>query len=361
MRKDLKIGMAIGAVLLVVLVVYFAMPKPEGIDVATAGPETGEALTGTDPESTPSSDEPAGAEPRLQDDASAPVAADAGQPRPDVFDASADASVADDDDEESPAEGDGGGTNWAKLLESGEADVVVRTETPTVGSRGTDDEATPADAGTANDNSSEALPRLSASRREADAPARAVTPGSILGGDATNTASDGDDETDPVTSVPPTNTTSSTVGAPSPTVQPAGARTHIVQAGENYSTIAKAVYGDSRHYLAIEKANPDIDATRMRPGTVIKLPDPATVKGAKSGASGAQADDTRVVDLAKEYRVKPNDSLHKIAVERYGSSAMVDKIYELNKDAIGADPAKLKLGMILKMPAEEKRDQSVAR
>ena len=125
--------------------------------------------------------------------------------------------------------------------------------------------------------------------------------------------------------------------------------------GENYSTIAKAVYGDSRHYLAIEKANPDIDPTRMKPGTVIKLPDPATVKGRDSGA---ESDDTRVVDLAKEYRVKPNDSLHKIAVERYGSSAMVDKIYELNKDRIGPDPAKLKLGMILKMPEGAKQDES---
>ena len=35
----------------------------------------------------------------------------------------------------------------------------------------------------------------------------------------------------------------------------------------------------------------------------------------------------------------------------YGNIRMVDKLYELNKNAIGADPAKLKLGMILKLPS----------
>jgi nucleoid-associated protein YgaU len=56
------------------------------------------------------------------------------------------------------------------------------------------------------------------------------------------------------------------------------------------------------------------------------------------------------VDPRSEYRVQSGDSLHKIAVKLYGKIDMVDKIYELNKAAIGPNKAKLKLGMVLKLP-----------
>ena len=56
------------------------------------------------------------------------------------------------------------------------------------------------------------------------------------------------------------------------------------------------------------------------------------------------------IDANKQYRVVANDSLYKISLKLYGKSSYVDKIYEKNKAAIGPDPKKLKLGMVLDLP-----------
>ena len=49
-------------------------------------------------------------------------------------------------------------------------------------------------------------------------------------------------------------------------------RTYTVQAGETFSSIAGSVYGNSRYYPHIMRANPSLDPTRLRAGTVINLP-----------------------------------------------------------------------------------------
>ena len=48
--------------------------------------------------------------------------------------------------------------------------------------------------------------------------------------------------------------------------------------------------------------------------------------------------------------MQSGDSLHKISMKLYGKIDMVQKIYDLNKSAIGDNPAKLKLGQVLKLP-----------
>src|SRR5207244_11694203 len=105
--------------------------------------------------------------------------------------------------------------------------------------------------------------------------------------------------------------------------------------------------------------NPNPDPQKQPPGITITLPDAADVRpqdvpgGAVSGqaqAAAAPISHTAKIDSTKEYKVQPGDSLYRISVKLYGKSELSDKIYELNKAAIGADPAKLKLGMILKLP-----------
>ena len=126
-------------------------------------------------------------------------------------------------------------------------------------------------------------------------------------------------------------------------------RPHKVRSGETYSSIAKLIYGDARYYLAIEKANPNVDPSKLKPGMTINLPDVETVKGAAHPAGDKQKAETpssssssgkeKEVDSASEYRVQSGDNLHKIAMKRYGSSTMADKIYDLNKATIGDDSA----------------------
>lgn len=359
MRKDLKIGMAIGAVLLAVVIVYFAMPKPEDGELAGAGGVVDVNAGGEagDPDAGQADAAPldeggldgggADAEPLSP----APVAATGGTPD-DPFAPGAEGSDPADAAEEVAAAGDEGGTNWTKLLATGRAEIV-RTETPSVADR-------PGGGATAVPAAGDAAPGDPSGATEA---ASAAAGGQTVG-DAAD-SSPVERESDAAATPPGQNGTASTVRIPAgQDAAGSAARTHVMQQDETFTSIAKMLYGDGRHYLAIQKANPDLDPTRIRPGTIINLPDPATIKGDRaagndSGAATAEA--RRALDPKTEYEVKANDSLHKIATRVYGTSTMWEKIYELNQEAIGSDPARLKLGMVLKLPPAAEGAESVSR
>jgi hypothetical protein len=50
--------------------------------------------------------------------------------------------------------------------------------------------------------------------------------------------------------------------------------------------------------------------------------------------------------------VESGDTLHRIANKVYGDSKLWNQIYEANKATIGSDPAALKVGMKLQIPAK---------
>jgi nucleoid-associated protein YgaU len=54
--------------------------------------------------------------------------------------------------------------------------------------------------------------------------------------------------------------------------------------------------------------------------------------------------------LMKKYTVKEGDTLSAIAKKFYGEGADYMIIYEANKDLIGDDPNKIKVGQELKIP-----------
>jgi nucleoid-associated protein YgaU len=124
-------------------------------------------------------------------------------------------------------------------------------------------------------------------------------------------------------------------------------RTHKIQPNETLSGISKLVYGESRHYKAIETANPGIDATKLKPGTILKIP---PLEKAKATEKAAAADATSAAD-GKTYVVQKDDNLYKITRKLYGNGDKQEQLYEINKQTIGADSTKLKPGMVLKLPA----------
>ena len=63
-------------------------------------------------------------------------------------------------------------------------------------------------------------------------------------------------------------------------------------------------------------------------------------------------------DVYGYYEVKPGDSLSKIAKDVYDNGGLFNKIYEANKATIGDDSAKLKIGTVLKMPANPNANES---
>jgi nucleoid-associated protein YgaU len=53
------------------------------------------------------------------------------------------------------------------------------------------------------------------------------------------------------------------------------------------------------------------------------------------------------------YDVQSGDTLLSSAQAQYGDGTQWRRIYDANKDTIGADPDKLKLGMTLKIPPKQ--------
>jgi nucleoid-associated protein YgaU len=133
---------------------------------------------------------------------------------------------------------------------------------------------------------------------------------------------------------------------------PAGTRSYTVKPGDSIARIAEATYGSQVYYKALLEANPTVKPERLRPGMVLVLPDLTETK-----ARGGQDDDSprAAVDGATEYRVATGDSLARIATKLYGKADRWEAIYELNKDRIGADPARLKVGMVLRLPEPPKQ------
>jgi nucleoid-associated protein YgaU len=143
-------------------------------------------------------------------------------------------------------------------------------------------------------------------------------------------------------------------------IQPApvaGMRTHVVAKGETIAKIAEAAYGSQNYWPHIVRANPGLVAEKLRPGMTINLPPESEVKVGSSTASTvtdatAPKPDTTSpkLDTQTQYEVQSGDSLAKIAMKLYGNSNKWQAIYDLNKETIGENPAKLKQKSVLKLP-----------
>jgi nucleoid-associated protein YgaU len=130
------------------------------------------------------------------------------------------------------------------------------------------------------------------------------------------------------------------------------AQSHTIKSGETFSTIATAYYGHLRYAKLIAKANPGVDSSHLKVGQVINLPafDPKTDAVASTGAvTASPAIAMATVDSKTQYRVQKGDSLHAISMKLYGDAKHVDAIYQANKSTLPA-PEKLKVDMVLNLP-----------
>jgi nucleoid-associated protein YgaU len=159
---------------------------------------------------------------------------------------------------------------------------------------------------------------------------------------------------DPVKTLPddtePTNTSHDTV--------------YTVKPGQTLSKIAYEVYGNSRFWVAIQRENKTLDPKHLKVGSKINLPDISPVQpGADVVLDDGAPAVTPVAHTAvhtparsptaadaHSYIVKSGDSLYGIAKRLLGNGRKAEALYELNKEVIGADKARLKLGMVLKLP-----------
>jgi LysM repeat protein len=295
MRKDVKLGLAVGAVLLAVIIVWAAVPHRAKKTTVVLNKQTTDTPAPPDHTDQPTGGPVVDVPPAPPE----PTHIDSPTTKPDSSAASAGA-------------GSSGAPDWAALLSANDVQLgkMMGQSHPAV--------ATP----------------------------------TIDHHDLSVSDTDTDSQT--------THTGSMTVDTVPPTTRPTASatpRTHTVQAGETLASIAKSIYGKSGMYLAIEKANPNVNANRLKIGTVLTLPS-ASAASSSSDSSSEVTTPTRhtralagsTVDSTKQYEVQPGDSLHKIAVKLYGNAARADELYTSNKEVIGDDPAKLKVGEILTLP-----------
>jgi nucleoid-associated protein YgaU len=319
MRKDVKFGLTVGAILVATLIVYVIVLSGAGLgsaghqDTGTANaiksPDTVAPSAPAEPAPTPTHSDvstgtitPAPAAISPPPMASTPDAAPATQP-------TADASK---------------NFDWDYSLNHGSTPVAsmepAHTVTPTI------DNTTTVAAQPAMVNTTARPPTIDnivpmlAAPMASDAPATQPAPEANF----------------PVSTIDPP-----AIAAPAPQ------RVHVIESGENLWTIAQAVYGNGSLYTKIIAANPGLDPKNLKVGKKLIIPD---VSGSeKSSATPAAATDAPL-DPTKQYRIASGDTLEKISRKLYGGPNMQDNIYQLNKSLIGDDPDKLKVGWVLKLP-----------
>ena len=151
---------------------------------------------------------------------------------------------------------------------------------------------------------------------------------------------------DPIAPVPPTTPSDPITPPPAD-----GPRSYVVKQGDNYWKISVAEYGSGQYVAALMQANPRYPATKLRQGVTITIPAKSEV--VPSGVAIAHAGripTTRPVDSVTQYRVKSGDNLYIISKRLYGRADKAERIYELNKEVIGPNPNALKLGTLLQLP-----------
>jgi len=147
--------------------------------------------------------------------------------------------------------------------------------------------------------------------------------------------------------------------APGPRLVPPEFDVYVVRPGDQLMPIAKRLYGDTRHWQAISKANPDLDPQRqLRVGQRLLVPkDPGNIQGVVVDHAGGRESPPAHEPERIEHVVQKNDSLWKIAAAFYGDGTKWTIIRDANRDLVGDEGQRLRPGMILVIPPAASRAQ----
>lgn len=317
MRKDVRMGFAVGGVLLAVLVVaILVFHRNKNADKAVAFDSGGKALV---PPANGDSNPPEAADNKVVGVAPTDSGTAAQPPAPAPANGSSEPKAPAEDSTQK------GGAQWDALFAS--------TSAGPLNTQLTSDGAGKAKNKSRKHNSEGLLAGNAADRRETTGTSAVAN--APLDGPGTGVY------------VPSRNGISERAANPSPKDS---SRTHVIAQGETFVSIARAVYGDGRYYQALVDANPNVAPERLKPGTTIQLPPDSQVKdGRKSNKSAAVSSSSSNAD-GKTYVVQKDDNLYKIAKKLYGSGEKGSELYEANKQVIGPDSTRLKIGMVLTLP-----------
>lgn len=141
-----------------------------------------------------------------------------------------------------------------------------------------------------------------------------------------------------------------------PVVIPPTFTSYTWQRDDDLAVLAERFYGDPDLALVISKANPRRDMARIRPGTVVRIPDdPYNIQGLdvdpETGEVIPQEPDSIERGLVTEYVVEKNDTLSGIAYALYGKGTMWTVIRDANLHQLKRkDGSDIRPGMRLVIP-----------
>ena len=137
---------------------------------------------------------------------------------------------------------------------------------------------------------------------------------------------------------------------------PAGSRIHVVELGEILGDISMEYYGTSRRWRAIADANGISDATSLREGQRLVIPDAGTrTVRVPTARSDSAATTSRGDGLWHE--VKSGDTFQVISKRYYGTTTRHDEITKANPSL---DSTRLQIGARVWVPNATASSQPVA-
>jgi nucleoid-associated protein YgaU len=187
-------------------------------------------------------------------------------------------------DAQKPPQPSGGEDKWAAALNTGKVPAeqlpLLMTKTPSPTDSSTSGNGTAANPGTVDPASTSANVQGAPNGSDSTAPPPAG-PSVAAGGESIASQILGS-----TASTQRSDTASGSAAAS------AGSRTHVVQRGESFATIAAAVYGNAAYYPHLLRANPNVDPKKLKPGMTVNIPDPAEVVAAHNGSPSASRETT---------------------------------------------------------------------
>ncbi|MBU3682737.1 MAG: LysM peptidoglycan-binding domain-containing protein [Phycisphaerales bacterium] len=127
----------------------------------------------------------------------------------------------------------------------------------------------------------------------------------------------------------------------------AGSRSYVIKSGDTLEAIARAQLGDGQKWRQIASANPGINPNNLKVGQSITIPEGGVEAPRAAGSVG-----TATPVEGNAYTVQKGDTLVALSRKFYGGDGEWKRILEANRSLLKGDPASLKPGMKLTIPAK---------
>ena len=126
-----------------------------------------------------------------------------------------------------------------------------------------------------------------------------------------------------------------------------GARSYVIRQGDTLEAIARAQLGDGQKWRQIAAANPGVNPNNLKIGQTISIPAGGVEAPRAAGSVG-----TATPVEGNAYTVQKGDTLVALSRKFYGGDGEWKRILEANRPLLKGDPASLKPGMKLTIPAK---------